>query len=167
MERPRTWQLKPRTTAEIAPEQPMPLAPPTQCSDPLELDFATYPVQFPLAVVQGKVLVKPPQHRRQISLLGPAVPVHMTLEPVVDAIQKLPATVVRGNAHHGELGPPVQTTHMLEAQEYERAWLLSVCGGPPSADRPNSSRRVFSGFNPRPNFCIRSASSRPKASASA
>src|SRR5712692_3493518 len=140
LERLGAWQLEPRATREIAPEQPMPLAASTQCSDPLELDFVKHPVQFPLAVVQGEVQIKSPHHRRQMRLLSPAVPVHMTPEPVMDAIQKLPTTVVCGNAHHGELAPPVHTAHVLEAQKYERAWLRSVHGGPIPVESPKQQQ---------------------------
>ena len=98
------------------------------------------PVQLSLTMVQGEVLIKSPQHRRKMRLLSPAIPVHVAPEPFMGAVQKRPAAIVCGNAHYGELAPPVHTTHVLEAQKYERAWLRAVHGGPISGESPKQQQ---------------------------
>ena len=102
------------------------------------------PVQPVLTVVQSKVLVKSTQHRCQIRLLDPAWQVHVFLEPFMGVIQKLPAAVVRRNAHHSEFALPIHPTHMLEPEKLERAESLAACGGALSGKptKPQQASRV-------------------------
>jgi hypothetical protein len=96
----------------------------------------TNPVQLPFTVVHGEVPLKSLQHRSQMRLLGPAVQVHVALEPFMGTIHKVPAAVVRGNAHHGEFAFPVPAAHMLEPEKLKVAKFLSECGGALSGEPP-------------------------------
>src|SRR5262245_36717012 len=98
MERLRIWQLEPWAALEVRPEQPVTLAASTQCSHPLSLNLAPDPIELRLAVVQRKVLVEAAKHPRQLTLLVPALPVSMALEPLRGACQKPPAALLTRDA---------------------------------------------------------------------
>src|SRR5688572_11796074 len=78
----RVRQLEPGATQEVAPVQPVALAASAQHSNPLQLNLAPNVVEFRLAVMQSEVLVEATQHRRQLTLLVPSLPVPMSREPL-------------------------------------------------------------------------------------
>src|SRR5215510_7013412 len=108
----RVRQLEPRATQEVAPVQPVTLAASAQHSDPLQLNLASDVVEFRLAVMQSEVLVEATQHRRQVTLLVPSLPVPMLREPLLGARQKRAAAV--------------RSAYVRETQEVERLGSLAV-----------------------------------------
>ena len=123
----------------MAPEHPVSLAAPTQRSSPLQLDFVTNPIQLALAVVEGEVLVKSPQHRREMRLLNRRFQCMCLLSHSwVRSRRSLQLSC--GNAHHGELASAVHTARVLEAEEFERARLLLACDGPLSSKPPKQQQ---------------------------
>ncbi|MBI2835624.1 MAG: transposase [Acidobacteria bacterium] len=117
----------PRATQEVAPVQPVALAASAQHSNPLQLNLAPNVVEFRLAVMQSEVLVEATQHRRQLTLLVPSLPVPMPREPFLGARQKLATALLAREADHRERAAAVRSAYMREAQKVERVWSLAIC----------------------------------------
>src|SRR5713101_6382270 len=123
----RVRQLEPRATQEVAPVQPVTLAASAQHSNPLQLHLAPNVVEFWLTVMQSEVLVEATQHRRQLTLLVPSLPVPMPREPLLGARQKLATALLAREANHRGRAAAVRSAYMREAQKVERVWSLAVC----------------------------------------
>src|SRR5712691_11587003 len=122
----RVRQLERRATQEVAPVQPVTLAASAQHSNPLQLHLAPNVVEFWLTVMQSEVLVEATQHRRQLTLLVPSLPVPMSREPLLGARQKLATALLARETNHRERAAAVRSAYVREAQKVERVWPLAV-----------------------------------------
>src|SRR5215510_8245045 len=122
----RVRQLEPRATQEVAPVQPVTLAASAQHSDPLQLNLASDVVEFRLAVMQSEVLVEATQHRRQVTLLVPSLPVPMLREPLLGARQKRATALPAWETNHRKRAAAVRSAYVRETQEVERLGSLDV-----------------------------------------
>src|SRR5262249_52648801 len=127
MTRLRIRELKPRAAQEVAPVQPVTLVASAQHSDPLPLNLTPNVVEFRLAVMQSEVLVEATEHRRQVTLLVPSLPMPMPRKPLLGARQKLATALLAREANHRERATAVRSAHMREAQKVERVWSPAVC----------------------------------------
>jgi hypothetical protein len=89
-------------------------------------------------MAQGKVLVKATEHQRQMMLLVPSLPMHMSLEPVVGTIQKLPAALRTRNADYRDFTVPVRAADVFEAQKLEGFRFRTVFGHSFAGETPEA-----------------------------
>jgi hypothetical protein len=93
MQRFRVWQIKPRLGPKVAPVEPMTLASAAQSTNPLPPYFEPNPMELALTVVEPEVLIEASQHNRQVTLLVPALPVHVPFDPLAGTSQELTAAL--------------------------------------------------------------------------
>jgi len=124
----------------------MTLTAPSQGANPLHLDLPTDDVELPLTVVQPKVLIEAAQHRRELTLLIPPLPVPVPFEPFPGFGQELSAAFDAGNPHQSELATPVNSAYVCETQEVKLIRLLASLRqvGPNETPEPHQPRLFFS-----------------------
>src|ERR1700739_2437564 len=122
----RIRQLEPRTPLEVTPKQPVPLAASAQYPDPLQLNLVPYRIESPFAVVQSKVLIETPQHRRQLPLLVPSLPVPMVREPLLRARQKLATAFPARETNYRKFPAAIRSAYWRGTQEVKRLGSLVV-----------------------------------------
>src|SRR5262249_13601248 len=84
-------------------------------------------VEFRRAVMQSKVLVEATQHRRQVTLLVPSLPVPMLRKPLLGACQKLATALLARETNHRECAAAIRSAYMREAQKVERVCSFALC----------------------------------------
>src|SRR5438093_508237 len=105
----RVRQFEPRAASEVAPVQLVTLAASAQDSNPLQLHLAPDGVEFWLAVMQSEVLVETTEHRRQLTLLVPPLPVPVPRKPLLGACQKLATALQAREADDRERAAAVRS----------------------------------------------------------
>lgn len=99
-------------------------------------------------MTQGEVLVEATKHQRQMMLLVPSLPMHVPLEPIVGAIQKLPAALGARNADNRDFAVPVRAGYVLETKKLEGLRFRpifgrSFAGKPPETQHAGLLGRKF------------------------
>src|SRR6185503_8178047 len=89
-----------------------------------------------------EVLVEALKHLRQLTLLSPPGPVHVPNQPLVGAMEELAAALDTRQPDHGEASAAIGPRDVLEAEELESIWLLTVLraslGGKPAKEQQPS-----------------------------